>query len=604
MALFDQPTTPLPTLTPDSVKQRRLLAALQQRQGMDYSPVQSPWQGAARVANALVGTYEGFDADKQEALAKQAAQSRVGALLSGGADIGFPQHEPAASAPAASPQASGPAPQNRQAFIDALMPAAIEASKQTGVDPRLIVGQAAVESGWGQHAPGNNYFGIKSHGQPGGNQLATTEYENGQPVRTSASFRAYASPEDSVKGYADFITQNPRYGAMRSAPDLDSQLAALGKSGYATDPNYANTVGSIARGLPAPPPVQVASLDPSAGIGRPAPASAPQIPPQAPPQAASAPQAPPQQVAQAGGMNMQKLMQALSDPWLDDGQKQLLLMQARQSMAQDREGFTLGPGQVRYDTRGNKIAAGPEKAAAGQGEFGLNPIWGVDAQGNPAIIQLGKDGTPIQPKLPAGIAIAKDPIKIDAGTETVLLDPVTRQPIARVPKNIVGEEVDKATGKALGEAKTALPNVTAQAETMLGMINDLKTDKRRAGSTGGFDHFFNAIPGTSGYDYQQKVNQLQGQTFLQAFNALKGAGQITEIEGKKATEALGRLNTAQSDDAFLTALNDLEGIVKAGVERAKTRAGGGAAVLEAGPPAGVDANVWKHMTPEERALWK
>lgn len=138
---------------------------------------------------------------------------------------------------------------NRE-FVDSLMPYALEAGKATGVDPRIIVAQAALESGWGKSAPGNNYFGIKSHGQGGGQNLATTEIVNGQPVRVNDSFRQYASAGDSVADYASFINDNPRYAGLRGAQGLDAQLAALGSSGYATDPEYSNKVGAIASRIP------------------------------------------------------------------------------------------------------------------------------------------------------------------------------------------------------------------------------------------------------------------------------------------------------------------------------------------------------------------
>jgi hypothetical protein len=133
-----------------------------------------------------------------------------------------------------------------------MMPAATAAAEQTGIDPRIIVAQAALESGWGRSAPGNNFFGIKSHGQDGGQTLSTTEVIDGQTVRINDSFRTYGSPEESVQGYADFIRQNPRYRAVMEAEGLEAQVAALGASGYATDPDYAAKIMQIASSLPAP----------------------------------------------------------------------------------------------------------------------------------------------------------------------------------------------------------------------------------------------------------------------------------------------------------------------------------------------------------------
>ena len=140
----------------------------------------------------------------------------------------------------------------RDAFIEAMMPHALRVSEMTGLDPRLVIAQAAQETGWGRSAPGNNFFGIKSHGKAGGATHGTHEYVNGQRVNIRDSFRQYGDMGESADGYAEFLKTNPRYRAMLSARDLDGQLDALGRSGYATDPNYARSVGSIARGITVP----------------------------------------------------------------------------------------------------------------------------------------------------------------------------------------------------------------------------------------------------------------------------------------------------------------------------------------------------------------
>lgn len=140
----------------------------------------------------------------------------------------------------------------KREFISTLMPHALKASEETGLDPRLIIAQAAQETGWGKSAPNNNYFGIKSHGKSGGSQQVTHEYVDGKKVVIRDSFRGYKDAGDSVRGYVEFLKDNPRYSDMLSASDLESQVAALGASGYATDPNYAASVLSIAQSLPMP----------------------------------------------------------------------------------------------------------------------------------------------------------------------------------------------------------------------------------------------------------------------------------------------------------------------------------------------------------------
>lgn len=77
----------------------------------------------------------------------------------------------------------------------------------------------------------------------------------------------------------------------------------------------------------------------------------------------------------------------------------------------------------------------------------------------------------------------------------------------------------------------------------------------------------NYTPGTDATDFKVVLDQIGGKAFLQAFESLKGGGQITEVEGKKATDAIARLNRAQSDGEFEVALNDLRGVMDKGYER-------------------------------------
>ena len=95
---------------------------------------------------------------------------------------------------------------------------------------------------------GNNLFGIKSHGKGDGLMVATHEMVNGQSVPVTDSFRQYDTLEDSVKDYGAFLKSNPRYAEMLKAQDLDQQIIKLGQSGYATDPEYADKIASIAKG--------------------------------------------------------------------------------------------------------------------------------------------------------------------------------------------------------------------------------------------------------------------------------------------------------------------------------------------------------------------
>jgi len=83
------------------------------------------------------------------------------------------------------------------------------------------------------------------------------------------------------------------------------------------------------------------------------------------------------------------------------------------------------------------------------------------------------------------------------------------------------------------------------------------------------------IPGTASKRFGTRARQLEGQAFLQAFESLKGAGQITEIEGLKATQAIGRLDTSQSPEDYRDALTELRSILSKATTRPEGWADGG-----------------------------
>jgi len=133
-------------------------------------------------------------------------------------------------------------------FVARMGRAARSAARAAGVPARLILGQAALESGWGEREirygdgrPSHNVFGIKAG--PGWNgkvvHVATTEYENGVPRRTVQPFRAYGSYEESFADYARLIGGSPRYRAVAGARDEVEAARRIQEAGYATDPRYA-----------------------------------------------------------------------------------------------------------------------------------------------------------------------------------------------------------------------------------------------------------------------------------------------------------------------------------------------------------------------------
>jgi flagellar protein FlgJ len=136
-----------------------------------------------------------------------------------------------------------------KAFQDKLSAHAEEASRATGIPAKFMLGQAALESGWGKReirnpdgSSSNNLFGIKAGpGWKGKVATAvTTEYVNGVPQTRVERFRAYDSYADSFKDYARMISNNPRYEkVMANSSDAAAFARGLQQAGYATDPFYA-----------------------------------------------------------------------------------------------------------------------------------------------------------------------------------------------------------------------------------------------------------------------------------------------------------------------------------------------------------------------------
>jgi flagellar protein FlgJ len=168
-----------------------------------------------------------------------------------------PQPPAAAERPGTGGSSGAPAPAldgrrgaAQSAFVERMWDAAVAAERSTGVPAGFIVGQAALETGWGRaeirHADGrsaHNLFGIKAG--PGWRgetvEATTTEFVDGRAVKTVERFRAYDSHEASFADWARLMASNPRYaGVLQAGGSIESFSRNLQKAGYATDPDYAS----------------------------------------------------------------------------------------------------------------------------------------------------------------------------------------------------------------------------------------------------------------------------------------------------------------------------------------------------------------------------
>jgi flagellar protein FlgJ len=143
-------------------------------------------------------------------------------------------------------------------FVRRYLPDATAAARTLGLDPRLLLAQAALETGWGaatpQHPDGrsaNNLFGMKAGDGWQGGRVAhwTMEHLGGVTARKREVFRAYDHAADSFADYVDLVGGSPRYAkALAHSSDPEAYARAIGEAGYATDPDYADKWLSIYRG--------------------------------------------------------------------------------------------------------------------------------------------------------------------------------------------------------------------------------------------------------------------------------------------------------------------------------------------------------------------
>ncbi|WP_448506214.1 flagellar assembly peptidoglycan hydrolase FlgJ [Immundisolibacter sp.] len=139
---------------------------------------------------------------------------------------------------------------SQSAFVTELWPHAQRVGQALGIDGRVILAQAALETGWGERLPrgadgqpSHNLFGIKAHGWGGAvARVPTLEFRDGALQRETADFRAYGSYAEAFDDYARLLTENPRYRQALAAGDAAGFAHGLQAAGYATDPAYARKI--------------------------------------------------------------------------------------------------------------------------------------------------------------------------------------------------------------------------------------------------------------------------------------------------------------------------------------------------------------------------
>lgn len=179
---------------------------------------------------------------------------------------------------------------------------------------------------------------------------------------------------------------------------------------------------------------------------------------------------------------------------------------------------------------------------------------------------------------------------IDLGGSFARVDPRTGEAVPIEDKTLAPEQRPEtkqaqaqatAMGTAKGEGMAGFDKAVLQAEQAVDNIDALLKDKDLEAVTGGFlglrGRQSSIAPlGEAQRRLQPKIDQLSGSAFLQAREELKGAGTLTDFEGKKGEQAIARLEQAQEPEDFRAALKDLRDLVKESLEAKRKSLGVGA----------------------------
>lgn len=230
------------SLAPGKAARAYSLVAGQREAAIRPTGTQSPLD---QLLDLIAGRQAGADTQAADASSWSPAQEGTDSAR----DI-----DSARAARAASAQLGEQTPEG---FVARIWHHAQNAARELGVDPRALVAQAALETGWGRKGiarqdggDSNNLFGIKATGWSGERVLAGThEYVDGVRTRETAAFRAYDSAEQSFSDYVQLLKSTPRYQqALQAGTNIQRFAQGLQRAGYATDPSYAAKIAAIAHG--------------------------------------------------------------------------------------------------------------------------------------------------------------------------------------------------------------------------------------------------------------------------------------------------------------------------------------------------------------------
>jgi flagellar protein FlgJ len=155
-----------------------------------------------------------------------------------------------------------------QDFVDKYKGFADMVEQSTGIPSVAILAQAALESGWGAKAVGNNLFGIKwKIGDVLSQRVVTTEYSDSEEkyvkflskvydvdkgkwrFKVLQVFADYETVYDGFMAHAKLLLTDRYKGALKYKADPAKYLEQIWLAGYATDPLYAEKMADMVKSI-------------------------------------------------------------------------------------------------------------------------------------------------------------------------------------------------------------------------------------------------------------------------------------------------------------------------------------------------------------------
>jgi len=199
------------------------------------------------------------------------------------------------------------------------------------------------------------------------------------------------------------------------------------------------------------------------------------------------------------------------------------------------------------EERAREILA--EESAPGPATYGVRPYYERDEDGQVYEVRYASDGTKIRQP------VEGTPFSVES----------------RTPEFLRRVEEEKTAGRMETEVETQkkldFPQVEQTTRRTVDVIDELLADEQGMRRAVGFLSQFPNIPGGQAADYMARLEQLYGLNFLKAYEDLKGGGQITEIEGRKAEQAIAALATSQSIAEHRRQLQNLREVLIEAYER-------------------------------------